>query len=51
MAGLTRPYDWPMGSCTRLSGDGVHFDRKKDSSFLVVAAGQSRHVLVACQAL
>jgi hypothetical protein len=51
IAGLKRPYLWPMGSCAGLAGPDAHFDRKKDSFFIVVAGGQSRHVVVVCQAL
>jgi len=51
IAGLKRPYDWPMGSCAGLSGPDARFDRKKDSFFFVVRRGQSRHVVVVCQAL
>jgi hypothetical protein len=47
-AGLKRPYDWPMGSCSGLSGAGVHFDQKTDSFSIAVAGGHSRHVVVAC---
>jgi hypothetical protein len=50
IGGLKRPYDWPMGSCAGLSGAGAHFDPKKNSFFVVVAGGQSRHVVVICQA-
>jgi hypothetical protein len=51
IAGLKRPYDWPMGSCAGLSGAYARFDQKTDSFFIVVAGGQSRHVVVICQAL
>jgi len=37
IAGLKRPYHWPMGSC--------------GGSVIVVARGQSRDVVVVCQAL
>lgn len=50
VGGLNRPYVWPMGSCSGLSGAGVRLDRKKDAFFIIVAAGQSRHVVVGCVA-
>ncbi len=51
VAGLERPYDWPMGSCRGLSGPGARFDRKADSFYAVVGRNQELHVVVVCQAL
>ncbi len=50
IAGLKRPYDWPMGSCSGLSEPGGHRDRKTDSSYVVVSKSQKLHVVVGCLA-
>lgn len=50
-AGLTAPFDWPMGSCNALEGPYARFDRRADSYYFDVGAGQHLRVGVGCMAL
>jgi hypothetical protein len=51
VAGLNPPYHWPMGSCTGLLGDGVHFDRSKHVNYLTVGKKKRITIYVGCVAL
>lgn len=52
VAGLNRPYDWPMGSCTGLRGTGVHFVRGKHKYYYLTVGNEKRlHIYVGCIAL
>jgi hypothetical protein len=48
VAGVNPPYHWPMGSCTELSGDGVHFDRSKHVSYLTVGHEKRMTIYPGC---
>jgi hypothetical protein len=49
VAGLKRPMDWPMGSCSTLFHSG-HYDRTNHSFYIVLGQGERLHVHVACVA-
>jgi hypothetical protein len=47
LAGLSRPMDWPMGSCSELFHSG-HYDRRNHSFYIVVGRSERLHIHVAC---
>jgi hypothetical protein len=48
-AGLRRPMDWPMGSCTKLIHVG-RYDRTSKSSYIVVRDSERLRIHIACVA-
>jgi hypothetical protein len=47
-AGLRRPMDWPMGSCTGLFGTEVRYDRHSQLNYIVVKQNEHLRVRVGC---
>lgn len=50
VAGLNPPYHWPMGSCTALGGDGVHWDRSAHVYYLIVSKEKRMTIYPGCTA-